>query len=72
MAEDKRTYSTFLIAAGVAAWIPYAVGKYLLGYQLPIMPFLFAHLSGVLPGGYLRFRERKKIKQKSLSHGQQY
>ena len=55
---DSVKKANILIALGVAAWVPYAVLKYLLGYDIPVLPFLVLHLCGVLPGGYLRMRER--------------
>jgi hypothetical protein len=42
-----------LILLGVLAWVPYALTRYLLGWEVPVLPFLVAHLCGVIPGSLL-------------------
>jgi hypothetical protein len=50
-----RSFGTVLIVVGVGMWIPYAVGKYLLGWAITDRDFLPYHLAVILPGMVLRY-----------------
>jgi uncharacterized membrane protein len=52
-ADNRRTVGTILIWLGVLAWAPFlaAVAG---GQSVSILPFLAAHLTGVLGGWWLR------------------
>jgi hypothetical protein len=52
---SQKRIANLLILLGVLAWLPYF---YLLGRgnSPSIFPFLLLHLSGVVPGAWLRFR----------------
>jgi uncharacterized membrane protein YjjB (DUF3815 family) len=52
--QTPEQWGGLLILLGVAAWGPYALLKYLLHVEVPVGPFLAAHLAGVLPGFVLR------------------
>jgi uncharacterized membrane protein len=68
---NRRKAADLLIAAGVVAWIPYAILKHIMGYHVPVLPFLVAHLMGVLPGSYLRFLERRERKKGMKTGGEE-
>jgi uncharacterized membrane protein YjjB (DUF3815 family) len=53
----RRRLSNALLLLGVLAWVPYF---YLLstGTTPSVLPFLAAHLAGVLPGTWLRLAQR--------------
>lgn len=53
--QNTSRVANALIILGVTAWVPYF---YLLalGRSPSILPFLLLHLSGVLPGAWLRLR----------------
>jgi len=51
---ERRQLGRILILLGVACWIPYVLLKHVLGSDVPIGPFLIAHLLGVLSGSVLR------------------
>lgn len=56
--EDRdwvHTAGTILIAVGVSMWIVYAVGRYLLGWDITDREFLPYHLATILPGMVLRY-----------------
>lgn len=44
-----------LIYVGVGMWGVYAVGKYLLGWDISDRQFLPYHLAAIIPGMWLRF-----------------
>lgn len=50
---NKKTLGRILIILGVLMWVPYGVLKYGLGQEIPVLPFLILHLSGVIPGAIL-------------------
>ena len=52
-AKNRRTLGNTLIILGVSAWVPFLV---LLagGQDVPILPFVAAHLTGLLGGWWLR------------------
>jgi hypothetical protein len=52
-AAMRRTLGTVLIWLGVLAWAPF-LGLVSTGREVPILPFLAAHLTGVLGGWWLR------------------
>lgn len=52
-AETRRTLGTILIWLGVLAWAPF-LGLVSTGREVSILPFLGAHLTGVLGGWWLR------------------
>ncbi|MQC27238.1 MAG: hypothetical protein DWG76_07305 [Chloroflexi bacterium] len=58
---NRDMWGSWLIAFGVAAWLPYF---YLVGQRpnVPVFPFLAAHLAGVLGGA------RLKLQTKGLEH----
>ena len=66
---DRKKTAGLLIAVGVAAWIPYALLKYIMGYHVPVLPFLVVHLMGVIPGSYLRYLERRDRKKRDEVRG---
>jgi uncharacterized membrane protein YjjB (DUF3815 family) len=49
-------FSWILIYLGVLAWAPYIYQNNILGNEIPITPYLTAHLTGILGGGLLRLR----------------
>ena len=49
------TLGTILVAVGVSMWIVYAVGRYVLGWQITDRGFLPYHLATILPGMVLRY-----------------
>lgn len=51
--ESRRTVGTVLIWLGVLAWAPFLVAV-AAKQSISIVPFLIAHLSGVLGGWWLR------------------
>jgi hypothetical protein len=55
-ARDRvRTTGTVLVGLGVSMWILYAVGRYLLGWDITDRQFLPYHLATILPGMVLRY-----------------
>ncbi|MDP2277139.1 MAG: hypothetical protein Q8K51_02845, partial [Nitrospirota bacterium] len=55
--KDKdwlKAVGTALIAIGVGVWIVYAVGRYLLGWDVTDRDFLAYHLMIIIPGMLLR------------------
>jgi hypothetical protein len=56
-ARLRRT-GRILIAIGVLAWLPYVILKYVAGFDVPVVPFLAVHLSGVVPGSILSRMKR--------------
>jgi|GEM_PF-3488573 hypothetical protein len=50
-----RSLGTVMVVAGVGMWIPYAVGKYLLGWAITDRDFLPYHLAVIIPGMILRY-----------------
>ena len=52
--ESRRRLGRILLLIGGLAWVPYMIGKYLLGMTLPVWPFLTVHLCGVIPGSLLK------------------
>lgn len=50
MKRNRKFWGRALILFGVSAWLPYFVLKFVMGHELPVPPFLIAHLSGVIPG----------------------
>jgi uncharacterized membrane protein YjjB (DUF3815 family) len=52
-AETRRTLGAILIWLGVLAWAPF-LGLVSTGREVPILPFVAAHLAGVLGGWWLR------------------
>jgi hypothetical protein len=50
---NKKTLGRILIILGVLMWVPYGILKYALGQDVPVLPFLILHLSGVIPGAIL-------------------
>lgn len=54
--EARQRLGTTLIILGVLAWVPYFVLEFGLGWDVPVYPFLTAHLLGVIPGSILRGR----------------
>jgi hypothetical protein len=63
------TFPRVLILCGVAAWIPYAVWKYLLGGDPPRAPFLAVHLCGVVPGAFLKIMEKRGKRNSEIGKG---
>ncbi len=53
--DRVKTAGTMLIAVGVSMWIVYAVGRYLLGWDITDRDFLGYHLVTILPGMVLRY-----------------
>lgn len=51
--ENRRTVGTILIWVGVLAWAPF-LAAVAAKQAVSILPFLIAHLSGVLGGWWLR------------------
>lgn len=49
-----RRLGTVLIIIGVSLWGVYAIGKYLLGWQITDRDFLPYHLAAIIPGMVLR------------------
>ena len=52
-ADRRRTWGTVLVWLGVAAWAPF-FALIALGRPASVLPFLAAHLMGVLGGSWLR------------------
>lgn len=50
-----RSLGTIMVVAGVGLWIPYAAGKYLLGWAITDRDFLPYHLAVIIPGMVLRY-----------------
>jgi hypothetical protein len=50
-----QTLGTVLVGVGVSMWIIYAVGRYLLGWNITDREFLPYHLATILPGMILRY-----------------
>jgi hypothetical protein len=50
-----RLFGTIMVVAGVGMWVPYAVGKYLLGWTITDRDFLPYHLAVIIPGMVLRY-----------------
>ncbi len=50
-----RTTGTVLVCLGVGIWAVYAVGRYLLGWDITDRQFLPYHLATILPGMVLRY-----------------
>lgn len=50
-----RSLGTVLVVVGVGMWIPYAVGKYLIGWRITDRDFLPYHLAVIIPGMVLRY-----------------
>ncbi|HLF27113.1 MAG TPA: hypothetical protein VJG32_12310 [Anaerolineae bacterium] len=51
--KNRRTLGTVLIWIGVLVWVPF-LASVTSGQELSIIPFLAAHLTGVLSGWWLR------------------
>ena len=51
--NNRRTVGTILIWLGVLVWAPF-LASVAAGQEVPIFPFLAAHLAGVLAGWWLR------------------
>lgn len=49
---NRKIIGRILILLGVSMWIPYLTLE-ALGEEVSVMPFLVAHLSGVIPGAIL-------------------
>jgi hypothetical protein len=72
--EQRKPWTTrlgnVLVFIGVSMWGPYAIGKYLLGWDVSDRQFLPYHLAVIIPGmalrhfgePVLRFIERLKSK----------
>lgn len=56
-ADWLKIIGTALIAIGVSMWVVYAVGKYLIGWQITDREFLPYHLGAVIPGVVLRYHQ---------------
>lgn len=50
-----RRLGTILIIIGVSLWGVYAIGKYLLGWQITDRDFLPYHLAVIIPGMILKY-----------------
>lgn len=55
--RNVRRWANVLIVLGVAAWLPF-FWQLALGAAPPLLPYLAAHLTGVLSGAWLRSRRR--------------
>ena len=53
----KERIGSLLILLGVFAWVPLLSLKIFADYSGPVVPFLIVHLSGVVPGAFLKGRE---------------
>lgn len=53
----KERIGSILVFVGVMAWVPYLYLKLFEDYAGSVMPFLAVHLSGVVPGAFLKGRE---------------
>jgi radical SAM superfamily enzyme YgiQ (UPF0313 family) len=53
--DRVRTTGTILVGLGVSMWIVYALGRYLLGWDVTDRQFLPYHLATILPGMVLRY-----------------
>lgn len=53
--DRVRTAGTVLIGVGVGMWVIYAVGRYVLGWNITDRDFLPYHLITILPGMVLRY-----------------
>jgi hypothetical protein len=53
--------SNLLIGIGIATWVPYLPIKNLLNPDLPILPFLIVHLSGIIGGILMRLIPIKMV-----------
>lgn len=51
----RKRLGTLLITFGVLAWVPYFIAQEMSGREIESIPFLVWHLSGVVPGGLLRY-----------------
>ena len=49
----RRRIGGLLIAGGVLAWVPYFALRLDPSQGVPVLPFLIAHLAGVIPGSVL-------------------
>ncbi|MFQ5945593.1 MAG: hypothetical protein ACE5NC_05005 [Anaerolineae bacterium] len=49
----RRRIGGILIAGGVLAWVPYFALQLDPSQDVPLLPFLIVHLSGVIPGSLL-------------------
>ncbi|TAL23621.1 MAG: hypothetical protein EPN94_09135 [Nitrospirae bacterium] len=66
-----RTLGTVLIIIGVSMWGVYAIGKYLLGWQITDRDFLPYHLAAIIPGMILKYHRSYSdiIKKRILRRG---
>jgi len=66
---NRRTLGNLLIGLGVFAWVPFFI---LIANDQPvsILPFLAAHLAGVLGGAWLRSSADKMEGVTRVEHGQ--
>ncbi len=56
MKRDRlEVVGTVLIVVGVSMWGVYAVGRYLIGWDITDREFLPYHLATILPGMLLRY-----------------
>lgn len=58
-----------LVVGGVLAWVPYFALQLDPAREVPILPFLVAHLSGVVPGAALLGRGRVSLLLRRLASG---
>jgi uncharacterized membrane protein YjjB (DUF3815 family) len=66
--EVRRSVGTFLIWLGVLAWAPF-FALLANGQPVSIVPFLAAHLTGVLGGAWLRSSADKQEGLNKAEHG---
>lgn len=56
MDRDRlQVVGTVLIIVGVSMWVVYAVGRYLMGWNVTDRQFLPYHLATIIPGMLLRY-----------------
>ncbi len=69
-ASLRKRIGELLIAGGVLAWVPYFALQLDPIREVPFLPFLMAHLGGVIPGAALVGRGRFALLLRRLSAGE--
>ena len=75
MDRDRlQVVGTVLIIVGVSMWVVYAVGRYLMGWDVTDRQFLPYHLATIIPGMLFRYHQfffgglRKRFKKGQSSN----